>query len=146
VVEKVSGVDLVRWLGVQLDEDERIARAAGERVDPDWGDDEEHVYSLPHGYPVAFGSVDSYMDGGLRTHIAEHDPARVLRETDTKRRQVEWCVEVIGARDLSRYDEVGSLKDDKDALAVTLAVETLRLLALPYDGRDGYQEAWRPSE
>lgn len=82
----------------------------------------------------------------LTTRVAYSNPSQRLREIGSKRRQVEWCVEVIGDRDLSRYDEVGSLKDDKDALAVTLAVETLRLIAWPYDDRPGYLAKWAPSE
>ena len=145
-------VDLARWIGVQLDEDERIARAV---VDAQFITCAEWHARGPFGDGDRFGNVQSdnreqIVEEDLlwphAAHIAAHDPARVLREVDVKRRQVEWCVEVIGDRDLSRYDEVGSLKDDKDALAVTLAVETLRLLAWPYDARPGYRAKWAPTE
>lgn len=139
--------DLVQWLGEQLDTDTARATAARGQGEGRW--------HREGGYHT--GRVENerretvvYDEGAPlpeeAEHIAEWDPARVLREIESKRRQVEWCVEVIGGRDLSRYDEVGSLKDDKDALAVTLAVETLRLLALPYDARPGYLAEWAPSE
>lgn len=120
--------DLVRWLSACLDEDQRIVQEAN--TSP------EMVTGIPR----------SYAQAPVAVHIATFaDPARVLREIDSKRRQVEWCVEVIGPRDLSRYEEIGSLKDDPDALAVTLAVETLRLLAAVYADREGYKDSWRPS-
>lgn len=65
-------------------------------------------------------------------------------DIEAKRRIIDWCTEVIGDRDLTRYSEFGSLSADKDALAVTLAVETLRNLATIYSGRGGWREEWRP--
>lgn len=141
--------DLALWLTAQFDEDERIACAAS--PGPWRVDSTVHTESINAGDGTTiiagarWGDEASVFESDEdAAHIVEHDPARVLREVGSKRRQAAWCVEVIGDRDLSRYDEVGSLKDDKDALAVTLAVETLRLLALPYADRPGYQEAWRP--
>ena len=64
-------------------------------------------------------------------HIARHDPARVLREVEAKRR----IVDVAGRR-LDRYIGTGA--------QVAFEWLTLRLLALPYDDRDGYREEWRP--
>jgi hypothetical protein len=68
----------------------------------------------------------------------------LLADIEAKRRIVDWCAEVIGDRDLSRYHEFGSLSEDKDALAVTLAVETLRLLALSHAKHPDYREEWQP--
>jgi hypothetical protein len=136
--------DLVRWLGEQLDEDERIARAA---TPGPWEQTPERpgtLASAEYWHVVDCSETPAAREN--TDHIARHDPARVLREIDAKRRQVEWCVEVIGDRDLSRYDEVGSLKDDRDALAVTLAVETLRLATQPYVDRPGYLAKWAPAE
>lgn len=76
----------------------------------------------------------SRMNG--RTVLAEYfernDPASVLRRCAADRDIVEWCQEVIGERDLSRYGQDGLLKDDPQALAVTLAMETLRNLERAY--------------
>ena len=72
------------------------------------------------------------------------DRGYLLTDIEAKRQIADWCTEVIGARDLTRYGEVGSLSDDRDALAVTLAVETLRLLALPHAGHPSYRPEWRP--
>jgi uncharacterized protein DUF6221 len=46
----------------------------------------------------------------------------------------------------ARYGEVGALKNDPDALAVTLAVETLRNFASPDADHPDYREEWRPGE
>ncbi|MFE2712261.1 DUF6221 family protein [Streptomyces mirabilis] len=122
--------ELVRWLGEQLDEDERIARSAGGVVYLGWaeggwveaeipktewkgpGDDGRHV-----------GSVRRAED---RAHIARHDPARVLREIEAKRRIV---------------DRYAWLREHGDTGGTAWV---LPLLALPYADRPGYREEWRP--
>lgn len=86
---------------------------------------------------------DEGWDNETRAEIAaEHDP--VMIDLDSKLKIIEWCAEVIGPRDLSNYGRFGALQPDPDALAVTLAVETLRLLALPYAPQSGYRDEWRP--
>ena len=134
--------DLVEWLLAQLDEDERIARAAGGRSEQAWEADlsGKDPAGLPS-WPVAVRYVT---DGRLRgavanlpvtnersedrmVHIAAHDPARVLREIDAKRRTL--------GRILSHAAVMG--QDD-------VHEDVLRLLALPYADRSGYREEWRP--
>lgn len=57
--------DLARWLGQQLDVDDRLARAAlGSEEEWWWGPDAESP---------------------AERHVAAHGPARVLREIDAKR-------------------------------------------------------------
>jgi hypothetical protein len=153
--------DLVRWLGAQLDEDERIAKAA---TPGPWRQHDTHLGQYGHTATVLSGernetdlrawlpsmSQESWDEArnvwADAVHIAEWDPARVLGEIDAKRKQIAWCVAAIGERNLSRYGDFGLLKDHPDALAVTLAVETLRLIALPYADRPGYLAKWAPSE
>jgi hypothetical protein len=90
----------------------------------------------------------------LRECIAEREqrlqyiPSAGLRrehqaDLDGKRLIVGWCAEAIGDRDLSAYGEPGALEGDPDALAVALAVETLRALALPFQTYPGYRAEWR---
>lgn len=141
--------DLARWYSDQLDADAELARAAADGDSGEWFmGDKWNVYRAEDETPhddveanriVVYGNVKSQSE-----FIAAHDPARVLRDIEAKRKQLGWCVEVVGDRDLSRYGEPGLLKDDPDALAVTLAVEMLRLLALPYSDRPGYRPEWRP--
>jgi hypothetical protein len=139
--------ELVVWLRAQLDEDERIAREAGASVGPvlgamDWrlaesGSDEGGRYwritTVPPNDTVpTVELVGSGMSGGgvheeaLGRHIVAHDPARVLREIDAKRRiigRINSHAAVMG------WDEVHG--------------DLLRSLALPYADRPGYREEWR---
>lgn len=152
--------DLVDFVHARITEDEACAVAAGGRDTHEgagqWTRRCGHLNNdatapLPPGHDnccVVDGDITIYDEGGhtpeQADHIARWDPARGLAECEAKRRIVAWCVEVVGDRDLSNYGEVGCLRDDRDALAVTLAVETLRLLALPYAGHPDYREEWRP--
>ncbi|MGV9803908.1 DUF6221 family protein, partial [Mycobacterium sp. NPDC003449] len=77
--------ELVRWLAAQLDEDERIARAAGGDVwrRQDDSSDTVAIYDSK-GEPVVYD--EGWPTEEQQAHIVRHDPARVLREIDAKRR------------------------------------------------------------
>jgi hypothetical protein len=131
---------LVTWLLLQVAEDERKATAKSEYAKPEAShldhpaEDSWHTHRC--GWRVGEGLDESCTCGV---------PARVLAECDAKRERIKWYIEVIGGRDLSTYGQFGSLRDDPSALAVTLAVEAMRLDALPYADRPGYRQEWRPS-
>jgi hypothetical protein len=114
--------DLVRWLGEQLDEDERVARACS--GDGKWAEGDIAIYGPDLGVEV-------------RVHMARHDPARVLREIDSKRKLLERYERAMENRRAHPKDlaSAGAL------LALHGAVE---LLALPYADRPGYREGWAP--
>lgn len=141
--------DLARWLGEQLDEDERIAReaaclsggapAVGKRwrVSGSHSDDGGTYWSVTTASPdldrvPVVEMVGSGMSGGgahteeVATHIAEWDPARVLRETDAKRRTLIRCQEAMSAA---------------SPMLVHFAKQTLREMALGFSHRPGYAEA-----
>ncbi|MGW9399379.1 DUF6221 family protein [Streptomyces sp. NPDC055642] len=117
----------MQWLRAQLDEDERIARAASPGP---WRANAEHdevlavdEITVAEGFALSGGQLRATVD-----HIAEHDPARVLREIDAKRKRLAALVEAIAAG-----------HDSSD-----LASELLPLEALPYADRPGYRDDWRP--
>ncbi|MFJ6566246.1 DUF6221 family protein [Streptomyces sp. NPDC091292] len=130
--------DLVDWLRAQLDEDKRIAQAAT------WCDDAAtwRAAVSEYGTPARPGGPrwyveDSMEDGvvttvdpqasadeGVALHIAEHDPARVLREIDAKRRVLNTLHEEGGDR---------------------MFADIFHLLALPYADRPGYRQEWAPT-
>jgi len=113
--------DLVRWLTAQLDEDERIARAAeGDPVFDGTGIVIER--NRARGFPDRVAGLIS----PVATHISVHDPARVLRKIDAKRRIV---------------DRYAWLREHGDTGGTGWV---LQVLALPYENRPGYQESWRP--
>lgn len=147
--------DLVQWLGQQLDEDERIARAAtlGPWVQSGIGD---YGWTVDFGRPGA-GVETADNDQGLADadFIATHDPARVLREIDAKRQVLAgYVLSVQAADDLAALGQ-RLRASGKDALMTELEQEStvhrrdalcgvLRLLAAPYSDRPGYREEWRP--
>jgi hypothetical protein len=131
----VSGVDLVQWLGEQLDEEQRIAEEAARHTEPDWSDGGtygESVTTEPRHVPVAVGPWSGQMLDEVRAHIAAHDPARVLREIEAK-------------RDLLRLASAAHDYHETFTSGFASALEgTLRLFALAYADRVGYREEWRP--
>lgn len=132
-------IELVRWLRAQLDADEQIARAADGELSA--------VFTR-------IGSFDPEMAADER-HIMTHQPARVLREIDAKRRVIE-AYTVAVERVAERSAELDRLKARKyetlmTEMDLTTAIHqrdalggVLRLLALAYADRPGYQESWRP--
>ena len=110
--------ELVRWLGAQLDEDERIARRAGDSFRQIG---ETGVIVATEGDRAEECATANW--AGIAEHIVAHDPARVLREIDAKRRIFSTLHEEGGDR---------------------MFADIFKLLALPYADRPGYRENWRP--
>ncbi|MEU9670372.1 DUF6221 family protein [Streptomyces bobili] len=122
--------DLVQWLRAQLDEDERIARAAeGDPVFDGTGIVVER--NLAPGFPDRVAGLIS----PVATHIARHDPARVLREIDAKRQALDHYEECARAG----KGGVAAYRMAAGAVAMQIAI-----MALPYADRPGYREEWRP--
>ena len=141
--------DLVQWLHKQLDEDERIARAATWHDDAGtWTAEASKYTSKRRREPRQF-IIDSMDDGvitdvdaeasepeGVARHIAEHDPARALREVDAKRRLLSDFAPMLAQADALIEGEWNSNDD--------LHGRLLAYLTLPYADRPGYREEWRP--
>lgn len=124
--------DLVRWLGEQLDEDERIARGATDGPWTRWRGgrlhglaDLIHPVLTPGQKPGAKAVIvtASWLDAD---HIAEWDPSRVLREIDAKRRTLVRCQEAMLAA---------------SPMLVHFAKQTVREMALGFSHRPGYEKA-----
>jgi hypothetical protein len=122
---------LIEFIRARLDEDEAIAQ----RNTGDSG------LSDGLGYPDYRTYTDD--DTAAADAFIHHFPAsRMLRAVEAKRRIVNWCAEVVGGRDLSEYGSFGLLRDDSHALAVTLAVETLRNLTSEWSDHPDYRKEW----
>ncbi|MFI8297301.1 DUF6221 family protein [Streptomyces nigra] len=145
--------DLVRWLGEQLDEDERIARAATWHDDAGAWTAHQSEYDSPRRSERRWFIMDSMDDGvitdvdpeasqpgGVARHVAEHDPARVLREIDAKRQ----LLNLHAPGETEYVDGDVCMACDVRGGAPFYPCKTLRLLALPYADRPGYREDWRP--
>lgn len=148
--------DLSEWLLACIAEDEEAARAATpgpwrveELGDSAYG---EWWYIAADGLQFSYVAGSGYEGGGVSwehdaTHIARHDPARVLAECAAKRRIVELhrdqnprghgCPEI---------ESDGSVYHDGWCRSGTGGCATLRLLALTYADREGYDERWRPEK
>lgn len=118
--------DLVRWLNTQLDEDERIARAA---TQGEWVWSREFV--TPPGY---HHRTVGPLEPGDAAFIAANGPARVLREIDAKR---QLLAEYQLADAEAKYpDWAGGY-----ASGLEYAVQ---LAAAEYADRPGYDQEWAP--
>ncbi|MFJ5644011.1 DUF6221 family protein [Streptomyces sp. NPDC093223] len=126
--------DLVRWLGEQLDEDERIANEAG-------GHRAEWRLATPLD-DAELGDASWLRPPELK-HAERHDPARVLREIDAKRQLVE-CHEPWTASNGDVICGRCGREHIDGRPGGHFPCQTLRLLALPYADRPGYLDAWRP--
>lgn len=148
--------DMIKWVRAQLDDDEAIARviSAGGYEPQTWhsgpdgpghvgvllfaedrmiGDPPEAVERYDEPFAVVIGGRAEHR------HIARWDPARVLAEVEAKRRILEehgpderhpWeCRACAG-----RYGDDG----------YPIPCPTVRLVALPFAGREGYLDEWRP--
>jgi hypothetical protein len=99
--------DLTTFLRARLDEDEAVALAV-------------KGHSVFDGTGIVTGRNESVVVGShVATHIARHDPARVLAEVEAKRQIL-------------------------DHLAYEWSSPILRYLALPYAGHPAYREEWKP--
>jgi len=124
--------DLAAWLLDRIADDEAVARAA--TPGPWYVNSEDYaeaIYAPDGSSPVAggrWGGEASVFDSDeTAAHIARHDPARVLAECAAKRR-------IVKAYEFET-DTPPDGTDQPPAMA-------LRLLALPYSDRDGYDPAW----
>lgn len=139
--------DLVEWLRAQIAEDRRIAEAAtpGPWVPNAESDEVVAVDSIT--VADGFALSGNQLRATVR-HIARWDPARVLAECDAKERIISehtpeqgWSTATVTLTDVcgtcSDRDNAGDREGEWPC-------STLRLLALPYAGGDGYQEDWRP--
>lgn len=126
--------DLIAFLAARLDEDEQWAREA---TDGPWVDE----FSGETGHCVIPSDAMSTREYVARTqllaalpdarHIARHDPARVLREVEAKRRILAEC-------------RPGHLGGPALELAGALGGLVLCFLALPYADHEDYREEWKP--
>lgn len=140
--------ELITWLRAQLDDDERVARVATAgpwRHNPEmqWRKPgttwfEEAVFAGPFGKDAiciaGTGEPDDAQSMDDANHIARWDPARVLAEIEAKRRILDKHARVLEGDNWAWF--AGSESESE---------WYVRILALPYAGREGWREEWRPA-
>lgn len=125
--------DLASWLRAQLDADEAVARAVEDNSAPwdgQWKADGPDCLRTYNDWVLFYGHTHP-LAPGLVNHVVRHDPARVLRETDAKRRILHVHV------DQRECERCAWFNDE------LYPCETLRLIASVYADRAGYDESWR---
>lgn len=143
----MSGVDdLVAWLRAQLDERERVARAAANSLrcgchpgshPGAWTANDARVTTELHdvaggeGWPASIGD-------DVAQHIALNDPASVLADVEAKRRILDEY-EMWAEDDDDDYEHAQAAATSAAALLVVI-----KLLALRHAGSPGYRDEWRP--
>jgi hypothetical protein len=140
--------DLVQFLRDRLDDDERVARAAM------WdGQSDVWTASPPKATYERYTVVDYCDDGvvvvtpenadadGVGRHVARHDPARVLREVDAKRRLL---AEHLPAKSPHVPFPYCHCEAGDGCVGGPYPCLTVQLLVLPYADHPNYRDEWRP--
>ena len=144
--------ELVAFLRARLEDDQRIAEAAG----GGGGRDGAGIWTRSRGgfdnsgewdpdgvgaFATVEGDINIYAEGGhdgeQAEHIARWDPARVLADVAAKRTVVAECVAAIEAGEI----QPGTTWNDM-AAGSELAVDVLRLLVQPYVNHPGFDHSW----
>ncbi len=134
--------DLADWLTQIWDEQEKLARAAQDDAPSlTWEAEKVYdgVYTIQLG-PSEHPDNDSYdvgwdvrMPREIARYIAANDPASVLARIAADRQIL--AMHTGNHECPSVEDNCGWVTDDR--------CSTVRLLALPYADRPGYQESWK---
>ncbi|MFH9812494.1 DUF6221 family protein [Streptomyces olivaceus] len=135
-------MQLVEFLTECLDDDERTARAT------EWdGSGNRLSWELAASATIDVGEDEFYAgDRTIANHVVAHDPARVLREIDAKRRTLErHTPHSSGTADCSVHCErahpgVQVCNHDGRRWPCPDALD----LTAGYADRPGYRETWRP--
>ncbi len=139
--------DMIAWLTIQLDDDERTTRACiGSMRDSLklqlgmslWeARDLDHAKGMPsvwsHSYIVASDLAEADA-----AHIALWDPRRALAEVAAKRKRIDHYLKI---RDLA---EPNKHPAQEYVLAKGAAAASLRIDAEVYAARPGWRDEWRP--
>lgn len=144
--------DLVQWLRSQLDEDERIARAASDNATT--GDQwDAKLYGDDPESQDAWGQLPFEEDPTpwvCVRHAARHNPAQVLAKVEAKRALLDdllsdphvdvedgfYSCAVVARADRNRFG--GPCDCGRDGRLL----RRLRLLALPYRAHPDFDPAW----
>jgi hypothetical protein len=124
---------MIEFLKARLDSDEAYARNAfrphgdeGPKNGPEWREIWSGTVECGRG-----GEHIATFDSQLSRHIERHDPARVLREVEAKRKIVE-----AASITLDIYTGFSPFMD--------FITETLRRLAVAWEDHPDYDQSWRP--
>lgn len=128
---------LAGWLRQQLDEDEKLARAAIDHgAYAAWANPATCIVE------AASGDLDGLVQAPryVAVHIAEHDPERTLRAVEHRRHIIDMYDSAERrATHPPNADARAAARSELFALSAVL-----HLLAAEYQHRPGYRQEWRP--
>ena len=133
--------DIAAFLNARLDEREAAAQAAAKYPGRDWitlagRDNREATVMQDGGNPIAW--IDDGDAMAVATHMASHDPRRILREVEAERAIVTRCTAVLTSFD----DRENGLWPDVSRRERSHARSTLRDLAAVYSDHADCQPEW----
>ncbi|MFG3660217.1 DUF6221 family protein [Streptomyces sp. NPDC047706] len=137
--------ELVEWLRAQLDEDERIARRAGDTFRQIG---ETGVIVATEGDRAEECASANW--AGVAEHIVTHDPARVRRDIDANRRRLERHTPTMMVGYDSNENDPSTYVLGCPTCQVTVVhegdwpCEEVRDMLVSFADRPGYREDWRP--
>lgn len=140
---EVENFSLVDFLHARLSEDEELARSAtaGPWVEEFSGETGHIVLPADAEHAREYvARTQLYAAQSDAAHIARHDPARVLREVEAKRRIVDLIADDMQAAS----GEVATADFGEEMARWAKAFATARLLAVSWDDHPDYREEWRP--
>jgi serine/threonine protein phosphatase PrpC len=126
--------DLVAFLNARLGEDEAAANAVQDNSAPwpgQWEPRERHALQTHNGWvlAVADGHGGDFRSGVVE-HIARHDPARVLRDVEARRRII------------ARYEATQPPGYAEQEAQGWLLLDVIRDLTAAYSDHPDYDPAW----
>lgn len=144
--------DIVAFITARLDEDERLARAVEDNSAPwvgQWKVDGEHALRTYNDWVLASHFPEPFRPGFL-THVARHDPARVLRGVEAKRQILNKVAAWQHQRLYDDTDEnAGPYSCSRDGHTCECGVleqqlDVLRPTASEWSTHESYREEWKP--
>jgi uncharacterized protein DUF6221 len=140
---------LADFLLARIDEDETAAKGAAKADSDHWRHSDDSVYIADIGAPVAVGPYSAGLGELTATHIARHDPARVLVECEAKRRIVEEHSDGGKSQgfnhrlDYVYFEHACDRCGAHGEYGVPWPCDTLKYLALPYADHELFREEWK---
>lgn len=132
--------ELVQFLRNRLKDDEDYARNAfadHNDAGPDWYEQWSGALNIGEAEDLVLTN-----DSAVSRFMARHDPARVLREVEAKRRTLDDVLPTMQADELRIAGEWGVGSDPVREASDDL----LSLLALPYANHPEYRPEWAPDQ
>jgi hypothetical protein len=140
--------ELVQFLRARYDEDAALAEEARGQLNGRWtyietrGGDHKVVDSL--GYTVTGHYDVDAQPFFCEPHIVRHDPARVLRDIEARRRLVSLHAKDKDHDGCTICDNGNNSCGCMSGWYWKYPCDTLKILALPYADHPDYRAEWRP--